>query len=165
MTRVQFTLETDVPSERVLAAAVEFSERRLQLWPNISRRFYTVHEVGETSADVTEGSDTMGGIWARERYEWSTPGTVRATVQDSNVFQAGGTWEIRVHPTQSGGSHIELTRNRRGKGIKGRIIETLLAIAGRKVLSTGLQQTLDILARSRGEPEVVMPMRRQGKVG
>lgn len=150
MTRVHFTLETDVPAERVLAAAVDFSERRPGLWPNISRRFFQVYDTGETWAEVTEGSDVMGGIWARERYDWSEPGTVRGTVQESNVFQPGGTWELRVHPTNTGGSRIELTRDRRGTG-KGRIIEMMLAIGGRKVLSSGLQQTLEILAREGGE--------------
>lgn len=145
MTQVQFTLETPVPAERILAAAIDFSERRPELWPNISRRFYKVHEIGETWAEVTEGSDTMGGIWARERYDWSTPGTVRATVQESNVFQPGGTWQIRIQSAETDGSRIELTRNRRGKGIKGRVIESTLAVAGRKVLSAGLQQTLQKL--------------------
>lgn len=145
MTRIHVTLETAVPAEQVLAAATDFSERRPDVWPNISRRFYTVHEIGETWAEVTEGSNTMGGIWARERYEWSTPGVVRAVVQDSNVFRTGGTWEMRVYPTESGGSHIEFARARRGAGLKGRVIEAMLTIAGRKVLSDGLQQTLQRL--------------------
>src|SRR5947209_16104664 len=112
MTTVRFTLETSVPAARALGAATDFSERRPDLWPNISRRFYTVHDAGETSANVTEGSDIMGGIWARERYNWSTPGTVKATVQESNVFHPGGTWEIRVQPVESGGSRIEVIRDR-----------------------------------------------------
>ena len=145
MTRIHFTLETDVPAERLLAAAIDFSDRRPEFWPNISRRLYNVHAVGETWADVTEGSDIMGGIWARERYDWSTAGVVRATVQDSNIFQAGGTWEIQVRPREHGGSRIELTRSRHGKGLKGRVMEIMLAVAGRKVLSDGLQQTLQKL--------------------
>lgn len=146
MTRVHFALETDIRAERVLAAAVDFSERRPELWPNISRRFYRVHDTGESWAEVTEGSDTMGGIWARERYDWSEPGVVRGTVQESNVFRPGGTWEIRVQPLAAGGSRIEVTRDRRGRG-KGKIIEVMFSVIGRKVLSEGLQQTLDILAR------------------
>lgn len=157
MTRVHFTLETAIPAERVLAAAADFSERRLELWPNISHRFYRVHEVGNTWAEVTEGSDIMGGVWARERYDWSTPATVRGTVQESNVFQPGGTWEIRVQPTESGGSRIQLNRDRRGRGLKGRVIETMLALAGRRVLSNDLQRTLEILAREGREPEFVIP--------
>jgi hypothetical protein len=40
--RVEFTVESDLPPERVLAAATDFSERRPDLWPNLSRRFYKV---------------------------------------------------------------------------------------------------------------------------
>lgn len=155
MTHVHFTLEAPVPPEQVLAAAINFTDQRPDLWPNISRRFYKVHEVGAGRAEVTEGSDIMGGIWARERYDWSQPGIVRATVQDSNVFQPGGTWEIRVQPTERGGSRIELNRDRRGKGLKGKVTEIMLSIAGRKVLSNGLQQTLDILAGAERERTVV----------
>lgn len=131
MTRVHFALETDIPAERVLAAAVDFSEHPPDVWPNISRRFYKVHEVAETWAEVTEGSDMMGGIWASERYDWSVPGVVTGIVQESNVFQPGGIWEIRVQPVAAGGSRIELTRDRRGKGLKGKIIEAMLSVAGR----------------------------------
>jgi hypothetical protein len=147
MTAVRFTLETSVAAEHILAAATDFSERRPDLWPNISRRFYKVHEVGDTWAEVTEGSDNMGGIWARERYEWSTPGTVTGTVQESNIFQPGGTWEIRVRPTAHGASSVELVRDRKGKSLKGKVLETMLAIAGRKILLKALQPTLDILAQ------------------
>jgi hypothetical protein len=111
-----------------------------------------VHDVIATQAEVTEGSDTMGGIWARERYDWSTPGTVRGTVQDSNVFQVGGTWELRVQPRDDGGSHIELIRDRKGKGFKGKLIEGMLAVGGRKILASGLQQTLAVLERQAEEP-------------
>ena len=146
MTTIRFTLDTSVPPAHVLAAAVDFSERRPDLWPNISRRFYAVHDVGETWAEGTEGSDMMGGIWARERYDWSTPGRVKATVQESNVFQPGGTWEIRVRPVERGGSRIELIRDRNGRGPKGKLMEAMLAVVGRKVLASGLQRTLEILA-------------------
>src|SRR5438309_11245818 len=97
MPRIEFTVEGKVPPERGAAAATDFSERRPDLWPNISRRYYEVHDRGDTWAEVTEGSDVMGGIWARERYDWSTPGLVRGTVLDSNVF-ARGIWELRVEP-------------------------------------------------------------------
>lgn len=152
MTRVHFTLETTVQPERILAAATDFSERRPDLWPNISRRFYRVHEAAASHAEATEGSDTMGGIWAREHYDWSTPGTVRGTVQASNVFEAGGTWEIHVRPRDDGGSRIELIRDRKGKNLKGRLIEGMLALGGRKILASGLLQTLAILERQSEEP-------------
>jgi len=141
--RIEFTLDSDVPPDRVLAAAADFSERRPDLWPNLSRRYYKVHERGDTWAEATEGSDVMGGIWARERYDWSTPGTVRATVVDSNVF-AGGTWELGSESNGRVGSRIHVVNDRRPKG-KGRVAAVMMTFMGKRLLTKHLQQTLAIL--------------------
>ena len=85
----QISTDSDLPADTVLAAITDFSSRRPTLWPNIDPGIYKVHEVGADWADVTEGSKFAGGVWARERYEWSVPGVVRATVQDSNIFKSG----------------------------------------------------------------------------
>jgi hypothetical protein len=129
-----------------MAAARDFTDRRPELWPSISRRFYTVHSLGETWADVTEGSDAFGGIWARERYDWSTPGLIRGVVQDSNVFKPGGVWEMHVR-SFNGGAQIEVINDRQGRNVKGRIIRAMLIVMGRKVLTASLRQTLDILTQ------------------
>jgi hypothetical protein len=146
MSRVAFNLQSELPPERILAAARDFSDRRPELWPMISRHFYKVHAAGGTWADVTEGSDVFGGIWARERYDWSTPGMIRAVVQDSNVFKPGGIWEMCVRPSD-GGSRIEVINDRQGRTLKGRIMRGMLAIMGRKVLAAEMRQTLGILAQ------------------
>ena len=45
--------------------------------PNIC----TVHEIGETFADVTEGNPwPIGYVWERLRYDWSSPGSVQGRV-------------------------------------------------------------------------------------
>jgi hypothetical protein len=88
----------------------------------------------------------FGGIWARERYDWSMPGMIRAVVQDSNVFKRGGIWEMCVRPS-NGGSRIEVVSDRRGRNLKGRIMRGMLAIMGRKVLAAEMRKTLDILAQ------------------
>jgi hypothetical protein len=92
MVEIRFSAKSTASSERVLAAATDFSERRPQLWPNLDPKVYKVFEVGEHTAEAMEGSPVLGGIWARERYDWSTPGVVRAEVQDSNVFGPGSSW-------------------------------------------------------------------------
>jgi Polyketide cyclase / dehydrase and lipid transport len=152
MPRIELIVESSVPPERVLAAAADFSDRRPELWPNISRHYYEVHERGDGWAVATEGSDVMGGIWARERYDWSAPGVVRATVLESNVF-AGGTWELRVEPNGDGGSRIHVVNDRRPKG-KGRIAAVMMALVGKKMLTSHLQTTLAILER---EPAATEP--------
>jgi hypothetical protein len=115
MARVEFQVRSPLAPEAVLANLVDFSERRTQLWPAIDPRVYEVHATGEEWAEVTEGSDVMGGIWARERYDWSRPGLVEATIQDSNVWHPGGTWTLAAVSDGNGGSTLSVVRDRRAK--------------------------------------------------
>ncbi len=109
MARIHISTDSDLPADTVLAAITDFSSRRPRLWPNIDPGVYEVHEVGADWADVTEGSSIAGGVWTRERYEWSVPGVVRATVQDSNIFRSGF-WEMRASSV-GGGSRIEIVQD------------------------------------------------------
>lgn len=149
MPRIAFSIDSSVPAERVLAAGRDFSERRPELWPGIARELYQIHEVTDTYAEVTEGSNFMGKVWARERYEWPEPDLVRGVVQDSNIFQPGGIWEMRVTP-KDGGSHIGVVNHRRGKGVKGRFILGLVGVIGRFVLPQDFKKTLAILGERQG---------------
>ena len=148
MAKLSFSVNSALPPERVLKGATDFSERRPDIWPNISRKYYEVHEVGKTSADVTEGSDLFGGIWARERYEWTKPNTVRATIQESNIFKQGGIWEMHVEE-EDRGSRVEVNYHRQAKGVKGRLVGGLTQVMGRRVLTRDLEKTLDILESER----------------
>jgi hypothetical protein len=150
MANMRFRLNSDLPAETVLAVATDFSENRPRYWPNIDPKVYKVHGTSATSADVTEGSAVFGGIWAREAYDWSEPGTVRATVQNSNAFQPGGSWQLRATRCPEGGCHIEVLNHRQARGLKGRVIGTMLTLMGSKVLPKQLQQTLDIVADETG---------------
>jgi Polyketide cyclase / dehydrase and lipid transport len=141
MVHVVVDLDSDVPAERMLAAATDFSERRPELWPNISREFWKVHERGPNWAVVTEGSP---GVWARERYEWSNNRVV-GTTQDSNVFSPGGTWTLTAEPRDGAGSHIRVVLDRRFRG-KGWLFYPAVAVFGRRMFRRNLQKTLDVLA-------------------
>jgi Polyketide cyclase / dehydrase and lipid transport len=145
MPHVVVDLDTDVPAERVLAAATDFSEERPELWPNISREFWQLHDRGPDWAEATEGSPA---VWARERYEWSGRRVV-GTTQDSNVWRPGGTWDLTVEPRNGGGSHIHLAFDRRFKG-RGWLFYPLVALFGRRVFERNLRKTLDVLARRGG---------------
>ena len=145
MPKIEFSIDSDVPADRVFAAITDFSDDRPRLWPNIAREVYELHAEGENWAECTEGGTEFGGVWARERYEWS-PGLVRATVVDSNIFKSG-VWELRVAP-RDGGCHIEVLNHRRVKG-KGRAIAPVLMVVGAPLLRKGFQKTLAVL---RDEP-------------
>ncbi len=145
MIQINLSAETPLRPQEVLAAATDFTERRPSIWFGIDPRAYRVHRLDEMSAEVTEGSSVMGGIWARERYDWSTPGLVRAEVQDSNVFRPGSSWELAVRERPDGGTAIDWTSRRSGRGLKGRILVLMLRLQGRKFLSGYLAQVLSRL--------------------
>ena len=147
MPRVVVDLNTDVPAERVLAAAIDFSERRPELWPNISREFWRLHDHGENWAEATEGSPA---VWARERYEWAGDSVV-GTTQNSNVWQPGGTWTLTAEPRR-GGSHVRVVLDRRLKG-RGWIFYPMVVLFGRQMFGRNLVKTLRVL-QSTGAPPV-----------
>lgn len=148
MANVEFVLESDVPAAAVVAAAADFSDRRTTLWPTIEPTVYRVHALGDVWAEVTEGSRFLGTIWARERYDWSTHGTVRATVLESNVFRTGGTWELDASESD-GRTRIHVRSRRQARGVRGHILGAILTLAGRTSLAGNLDRTLRLLADNR----------------
>jgi hypothetical protein len=95
------------------------SRLRAELWRDVYTEHLTIHDQGETWADVTEGNPwPIGLVCERLRYEWSQPGSVRGTVIESNLFKPGSTWEIRATPNADGGSRVEIVavRNLGGRG-------------------------------------------------
>jgi hypothetical protein len=146
MAHVSVDRDTTVPPQAVLSALTDFSERRLELWPNIDRKYYAVHEISQASADVTEGSR---GVWERTHYDWSEPGIVRIQVRDSNAFRPGSYWVYSVKPGPNGGSHVHLEFRRDPRNAKGLLLSALLNVAGRKIFGDFLGETLHRLeARS-----------------
>ena len=139
MPRLHFVADSSAPPDRVLAAARDFSDRRPELWPNIDPEYYEVHEVGDDFAVVTEGTSFLGAAWARERYDWSQPGVVRATTLDSNIFRKGS-WQLTATP-RDGGSHVEVINDREMKGLKGGVIGIAMRL-GKPVLGRHLKQFL-----------------------
>lgn len=142
MAKLNYGVDSTLGPESIVNATVDFSERRPEIWPAISRKFYRVHDLGVCCAEVTEGSDVMGGVWARERYDWSQSGVVRATVQESNIYKSGGVWELRTRSKEGGGTRIEVLNHRQAKGLKGHIIGAMLQLSGGKMLAKSLAQTV-----------------------
>jgi hypothetical protein len=138
MARIQFEVESPLEPGVVLEGLIDFSERRPELWPAIDPKVYRVHEASQSSALVTEGTDVMGGIWATEFYEWNGSGTVRATIQESNYWHPGGTWELAAAPRKGGGSTLTVTRDRRAKNVKARTFELMMRFMGARVLAKEL---------------------------
>jgi hypothetical protein len=136
MTVINVATDSTLAPERVLHAASDFSDRRESVFPAVSVKRTTVHEIGQTSADVTEGT-RAGPIvnWERCCYDWSTPGRVIATVTDSNVYATPASkWEITAIPNEDGGSHVEMIWTREFKrGPRGRFFGTLFRLVGNRI--------------------------------
>jgi len=149
MATITFQVESPLRANEVIEALTDFSERRPELWPAIDPEVYRVHEVTSGSALVTEGTDFMGGIWATELYEFNGSNTVRATVQESNFWHPGGTWELSAEPREGGGSVLRVTRDRRPKNHKARLFEMMMRVVGARVLASELLKAPAITAGAR----------------
>lgn len=126
MARLEFDLDTDLAPERVISALIDFTDRRPDLWPGLKRDDYRVDEIGPTWAVIREGSG--GTIWSRERYDWSTPGTVTWTVEDSGFATRGDVIRADVRPGPTGAeSRVHISWLRRGRNLAGHVIVALIA--------------------------------------
>ena len=150
MARIHYEADGPVPPERFITALTDFSERRPELWPGLDARLFNVHQVGDAWAEVTEGTDVLGGIWGRERYDWSQPGLVRLTLLDSADFRPGTMIEYRVAPGPAGGCHVTVDFQRIARTARGRLVGAIVQLTGARRFAGELRTALDRLASSTG---------------
>jgi len=156
MPTVRVTADCSVPAEAVLRAAHDFSERRAEVFPAVTLKHMEVHELGDHSADVTEGTYAGVGInWERCDYDWSQPGVVTATVTDSNVYAVpGSSWQLRV-TAKGPGSEVEMTWLREfRRGPRGRIFGTAFRLFGNRIFAKYARDVLANLERLEGRADV-----------
>lgn len=147
MPRVEFAVDSLVPPEKVREALLDFSPRRPEIWPGIHAPLYEVYEVGDTYADVREGSKAPGGpIWAREHYDWSDPETVTWTVRESNFCAPGSYVSARIKPNGSGGARIHITWNRTPTSVAGWLATFLITATRGAPVASSLRLGLKRLA-------------------
>jgi hypothetical protein len=147
MPLVTFGIHTGLAPEQVLAMLTDFSARRPELWPTLARELYEVYEVHPTSADVKEGSSWPTRMWERVHYDWSAPGRVRWTVEESNCFARGSYVEVSVQQEATGGSNVHVDWSRKGIGLKGKALVGLVVLTGgaiirRKVFQRAFDRTV-----------------------
>jgi hypothetical protein len=134
---IRVVSDTTVPPDRVLYAARDFTPRRAEIFPAVSIPKLEVHTKGETSADVSEGTRAgIGDNWERCDYDWSRPGSVKATVKESNVYAVpGSSWEIKATP-KDGGSHVEMLWVREfRRNARGRVFGTAFRLLGNRIFN------------------------------
>jgi hypothetical protein len=151
MPKVEVDTETTLPPERVLGALIDFSPRRPEIWPAIEPSLYEVYSVGEKEADIKEGSKLPGAtIWAKEHYDWSTPGKVTWTVRESNFCAPGSYVSATVTPSDAGGSRIHIVWDRSPTSFVGRVTAALIKVTNGKPVAASIKKALDKLQSSPG---------------
>lgn len=145
MPTIRAHAEGPAPPEKVVAALTDFSEARLERWPNLRGRF-ELHELGEGWADVTEGSTVLGRpVRERGRYAWDAT-HVRLTIDTSDIRKPGSAWDYRIVPDGQGGSRIDFALEHHPKGPRGWFLAGLLPLAGRRFFGKSLAGLLRSLS-------------------
>src|SRR5437588_4852559 len=130
MPRVDMELDTPLEPDAVRSALLDFTDRRPEIWPGIEPSLYEVREIGDTWADIREGSKMPGGsVWAVEHCDWSDPQTITWTVRESNFSAPGSYVSATITPRSEGGSHIHLIWNRTPSSFAGRMATLLIRLS------------------------------------
>jgi hypothetical protein len=152
MAKIHYEADGTITAARFIAALTDFGPHRPELWPGLDAKFYEVHERGDTWADVTEGTDVLGGVWAREHYDWSEPGLVRLRLLDAIDFRSGTVTDYHVTDRPDGGCHVAVDFQRVASSARGKFVGFAVQLTGSKRFSAELRETLDRLARLPVEP-------------
>jgi polyketide cyclase/dehydrase/lipid transport protein len=147
--RVDREVDTSLPPERVREALLDFSDGRPEIWPHLTRELYEVLSIGETEAEIKEGTKMgPGSVWAHEHYDWSDPETIRWTVRESNLFAPGSYVSATLAPRADGGTRIRIHWERTGSTLRGRIICRMVAATKGKPIVDSFEQALRSLEQS-----------------
>ena len=140
MPTIRFEVVTDLPPDRVFNALIDFSDSRPTVWPNIDHGHFRVHGQGTGWADVTEGNALA---WERNRYEWdAAAGEVTVTAVESDTWTPGSQWRYRLLSMVSGGTDVQVTVVRNGRGPRGMVIGALMTWFGRRILRSDMEKVL-----------------------
>jgi hypothetical protein len=125
MAVVRLTMASTLTPTELIAVLTDFGPSRPNQWPTIDAAHFQVHAIGDTWAEVTEGT---ASAWERARYDWDTErGRVTIATRESKVFGPGGGWIFQLTPVADHTRvDIELTRN--PQGLKRKLLAALLPI-------------------------------------
>ncbi|MFB7599782.1 hypothetical protein [Streptomyces sp. NPDC056160] len=126
MAVIRFHLISTLSPADVVKVLTDFGPSRAENWPTIDAEHFTVHRLGDTWAEVTEGT---AAAWERARYEWDAEaGRVDITTLDSKLFGAGGGWVFTTTP-QADGTRVDVELTRQPASVKGKVLAALLPLA------------------------------------
>ncbi|MDT0467088.1 MULTISPECIES: hypothetical protein [Streptomyces] len=125
MAVARFHLVSTLSPSEALAVLTDFGPARARNWPTIDADHLQVHAIGDTWAEVTEGT---AAAWERARYEWdAAQGRVTITTHESKVFGPGGGWVFQLTP-EGDGTRIDIELTRNPSTFKGKVLAALLPV-------------------------------------
>ena len=139
MSTIHLHQNTTATPEQYLAGLVDFGQGRSEVFSNSAEQSLEVHNLGHTSADVTEGG---GGVWERLAYDWSDPDRVVVKVIDSNVWGGGSGYTYTFIRRPDGTSDVDVVVVREGKNLKGRFLGGVLGTVGKRVLVKSFEHSI-----------------------
>ncbi len=139
MSTIRLHQTTTSTPEQYVAGLTDFGPGRSKLFGNSADEYLKVHHLGQSEADVTEGS---GGIWERLHYDWSDPNRVVLTTTDSNTWggASGHTYTFKRQPADT--TDIDVVVVRDGKNLKGWMLGLVLGTIGRRVLEKAFENSV-----------------------
>lgn len=122
---IRFSITSTLAAPELMAILTDFGPSRPQQWPTIDAAHFRVHSVGDTWAEVTEGT---ASAWERARYDWDVDRRcVTVTTLDSKVFGPGGGWTFQLTPLVSG-TRVDIELTRTPTGFRRRLLAALLPL-------------------------------------
>lgn len=143
MTRIELSSSSRLAPEQVVEALTDFSDRRPQMWAGITPSHFEVYSVAGTEAHVREGTKQgLLDIWAKEHYDWSRPGIVVWTVEESNFCTPGSYVKASITARDGGGSNIHCEWERTPTTFMARLIFIVLKVTRGKAIESSMRKGL-----------------------
>ena len=141
-TTFEFDFVTTATPDQVIELMTDFSADRPHRWPACSEEAFQVYRLGETEAEIREGQD-FPKLWARWRYDWSTPGSVTLSIVESDALQIGGSMSMTAIPRAEGGSAVHAVWDQTSKSLRGLAAVTAMRLIGPRALSSYYKKVYD----------------------
>ena len=144
---IRFQRTTTLTPEQFVAGLTDFGPGRSKLFGNSADEYLKVQYLGQSQADVTEGSV---GIWERLYYDWSDSNRVVLTTTDSNVWGGASGHSYTFSRQPNGTTDIDVVIVREGKDLKGRVLGFVLRTIGRRVLEKAFEKSVKAMEAHNG---------------
>jgi hypothetical protein len=131
MPTVRLHMMSALSAPELMAVLTDFTSARPALWPSVDADHFEVHAIGDTWAEVTEGT---ASAWERARYEWDGQRRrVTVATHDSKVFGPSGGWVFQLTP-EAAGTRIDIELIRRPMTLTRRLLAALLPLVAPSAL-------------------------------